>query len=254
MKTFHEAAVYEHSFWLEILRDHSTFILDSLAEREKEYIEKAKKFKEVFNELLVKLKGGSTLSSITLEAEQNALQLRDFKLDLIKMHLTSQFTIHLGATFINHMVNELEEYLLVLSYLKKNQIPPVYHELHHHLLWTLDAAGHAGAIADTMDAVEKEIKKQGRNFVAHFEAFYLKAVELTGYLRTNLHHFPALERMNKDIKLEMKIFQAFLNEIKEMELSNKVLSTFSPLMADHMMREETYYLKKLAESQNAKMS
>ena len=35
-----------------------------------------------------------------------------------------------------------------------------------------------------------------------------------------------------------------------MELNNEMLSTFSPLMADHMMREECYYLMKVAEASN----
>ncbi|WP_430510408.1 DUF2935 domain-containing protein [Gottfriedia solisilvae] len=57
--------------------------------------------------------------------------------------------------------------------------------------------------------------------------------------------------MNHDIKLEIELFQVFLNELEELEISHEVLGTFSALMADHMMREEMYYLKKLAQSTNA---
>ncbi|MCY9423697.1 DUF2935 domain-containing protein, partial [Bacillus paralicheniformis] len=34
------------------------------------------------------------------------------------------------------------------------------------------------------------------------------------------------------------------------ELTDQMLGTFSALMADHMMREECYYLMKIAESTN----
>lgn len=146
------------------------------------------------------------------------------------------------------MVNELDEYVLVINYLKKGQIPPIFHELHHHMLWLLDASGHAGAINDSLDGVEKRLKEKSREFTKHFEQFYLKAVELTGYLRTNLHEFPALHRYNNDVEVEMQLFRGFLQELEEMELTEKVLSTFSGLMADHMAREECYYLYKLAES------
>lgn len=78
----------------------------------------------------------------------------------------------------------------------------------------------------------------------------MKASELTGYLRTNVHSFPALEKFNNDVEVEIKLFQTFLHELEEMELSHTVLSTFSALMADHMYREECYYLMKLAESRN----
>ncbi len=95
------------------------------------------------------------------------------------------------------------------------------------------------------------LKKKSDSFTKHFEQFYLKAIELTGYLRTNLQTFPALKKMNKDVKLEIQVFQTFLKEIEELEISSQMLSTFSTLMADHMMREEMYYLKKLEQSASA---
>ncbi len=101
-----------------------------------------------------------------------------------------------------------------------------------------------------MDGAEKKIKEKSDAFTKNFEAFYLKAVELAGYLRTNLTSFPALTKMNEDSQLEIKLFQNFLHEIEELRLSNQALGTFAPLMADHMYREECYYLMKLAESAN----
>lgn len=85
------------------------------------------------------------------------------------------------------------------------------------MLWLMDAAGHAGAIADDLDAVEKRLKEKSREFVKHFEQFYIKSVELTGYLRANVESFPALRRMNKDVKLEIELFRTFLKEVEELE-------------------------------------
>ncbi|MFF2440376.1 DUF2935 domain-containing protein [Priestia megaterium] len=249
--SFTQNAIFEHTFWMQILKDHSQFILDALAEKEQEEIQAAKTFIQTFNSLLEEVKAHhNSLESITMKAKAQTIALKEFKLSLLRKHLTTDFTIHLTPTFLNHMVNELDEYLLILSYLEQQQIPPIFHELHHHLLWILDAAGHAGAISDSLDAVEKQLKQKSMQFSTHFEHFYLKAVELTGYLRTNLESFPALKRMNKDVKLEIELFQVFLHEIEELELSNEMLSTFSALMADHMMREECYYLTKLAQSTN----
>jgi Domain of unknown function (DUF2935) len=187
-------------------------------------------------------------SQFSIEIEEIATKLREYKLSLLRDQLEGKVGIHLPPTFINHMVNELEEFMLVINYLKKNQIPPIFHELHHHMLWLLDASGHAGAINTTLDGVEKRLKQKSEEFTKHFEQFYLKAVELTGYLRTNLMEFPALHRFNNDVEVEMRLFKVFLRELEEMELTEKVLGTFSGLMADHMAREECYYLYKLAES------
>ncbi|MBM7716607.1 hypothetical protein JOC94_003628 [Bacillus thermophilus] len=54
--------------------------------------------------------------------------------------------------------------------------------------------------------------------------------------------------MNDESKLEIQAFQKFLNELLELNISAQVLGTFPALMADHMFREECYYLTKLAES------
>jgi hypothetical protein len=54
--------------------------------------------------------------------------------------------------------------------------------------------------------------------------------------------------MNKDVKLEIRLFRIFLEELEEMELTEQALGSFSALMADHMSREECYYLMKVAES------
>ncbi|KKI93402.1 hypothetical protein WQ54_03970 [Bacillus sp. SA1-12] len=252
MKTFEEAAVFEHQFWLQILGDHARFILNSLAVSEQDDIKKARQFQHIFDTLLKKARELTDLQSLTLEAEEYARELRRFKLSLIKRHLVGKISIYLTPTFLNHMVNELEEYLLVLTYLKRKEKPPVFHELHHHLLWLLDASGHAGAISDTLDRTEKELKLKSELFAKQFEDFYLKAVELSGYLRANIDSFPALRKMNRDVKLEIELFRGFLAEVEEMELSNEMLSTFSPLMADHMLREECYYLMKVAEATSTK--
>lgn len=246
---FEKTARFEHSFWLQILGDHSRFIYEALAPVQKEEIEKASKFIRRFDTLLDDAKSND-LMQLTEKAEVEAIKLREFKLDLLRKHLIGKIKIHLAPTFINHMINELEEYLRILKYLKEGQVPPIYHELHHHLVWLLDAAGHSDTISSNLDSVEKRLREKSDSFTKHFEEFYLKAVEMVGYLRTNVTEFPALVRFNSDAQLEIKLFQGFLQEIEELELSNQALGTFAPLMADHMLREECYYLMKLSESAN----
>ncbi|WP_066308084.1 DUF2935 domain-containing protein [Bacillus sp. FJAT-29814] len=239
----------EHRFWLQILGDHSRFIYEGLAPVQQVEIEQAQTFIGVFDTLLGQANSSDT-GQLAAKAEPEVIRLREFKLELIRKHLTGKIKIHLTPTFLNHMVNELEEYLRILRHLKAGQVPPVYHELHHHQVWLLDAAGHSEAITSTLDGVEKKLTEKSKTFMKNFQDFYLKAVELAGYLRTNLSTFPALKKFNSDTQLEIILFQGFLQEIEELRLSKEALGTFAPLMADHMFREECYYLVKLAESAN----
>ncbi len=148
-----KTARFEHRFWLQILGDHARFIHESLASVELENIEVAWDFIQIFDTLLEKV-NKEEIAGLSIEAEEEALRLREFKLSLIKSHLVGKIKIHLSPSFINHMVNELDEYLKLLQDFNSNQTPPVFHELHHHLIWLLDAAGHAGAISSNMDDVE----------------------------------------------------------------------------------------------------
>ncbi len=250
MSNYVQHAVFEHRFWLGILKDHSQFIHDSLYPSEKEEIARASSFIQQFSQLLTFVNSLDATNTVpfTLTVDENVEQLKQFKFHILRKQLIGDISIHLPPTFINHMVNELEEYQNVLAYLKKGEVPPIFHELHHHLVWLLDASGHAGIIHDDLDGVERRLRQKSNTFAQHFEQFYLKAVELTGYLRSNMQSFPALNRFNQDVELEMKLFQTFLRELEEMELSAEVLGTFTALMADHMLREEQYYLSKLAQA------
>jgi len=254
-KSFKEVAIFEHQFWLQVLGDHARFIFDSLSPREIEYIQRAQYFIVTFDNLLCEAKkplDDEQLMILTNQAYVNAQEIRIFKLEIIKMHLVGDISIQLPPTFINHMVNEVEEYIRVLSYLLTNQIAPV-HPIYLHLLWLIDAAGHASAISGNLDMVEKKLIETSDKFIEDFEDFYIKSVELAGYMRTCLGNFPAMDRFNNQVEIEITIFQKFLKELEQLEISSKLLGTLFPLLLDHMYREECYYLVKLAESSNVEM-
>ncbi|KAA0550321.1 DUF2935 domain-containing protein [Bacillus sp. BGMRC 2118] len=251
MKTYKESALFELQFWLQVLGDHGRFLSDSLAPKEKELINQANYFIRNFDDLLTRSKRDVTdeeLDRLLQESYQSSLEIRQLKLTIIEKLLLKQVTISLTPTFINHMVNEVEEFIRLVKHFVDKKVPPAMHPLHHDLIWLIDAAGHAGAINDRLDHTEKDLKHKSAEFTKQFEDFYLKAIEMAGYLRTNLATFPALARFHHQIDLEMTIFKAFLREIEELELTKQTLSILSPLMADHMAREECYYLTKLAES------
>lgn len=243
---------FEHRFWLQILGDHARFIFNTLSPKEAEYIHKAHHFIQATDHLLEqarKMESASKEKWMELAHHAYAIseQLRTFKLELINQHLECDITLGLSPTFINHMVNELEEYLRVLTYLVRGEVSPILHPVHHHNIWLLDAAGHAAAIQGDLDMIEKKLSKKAEEFQNTFEDFFIKAKEMAGFLRARHDLFPALQAFNKETSLEIVLFYNFLKEIEEMRLDCTALGTLMPLMADHMAREECYYLMKLHE-------
>jgi hypothetical protein len=247
--SFEAAALFEHRFWLQVLGDHARFMHDALAPGEQEEIRRAEMFIQAFDRLLESARAelpAHDIYKLNTAAFQKTREIRSFKLHLLKRHISGSINIQLPPTFLSHMVNEAEEALSVMQSLQTGQIPPLKDTLHHHLVWLQDAYGHAAAISGGLDWMENSVKAASENFTQHFEQFYLKAVELAGYTRTGLRRFPALNRFDRQVELEMALFMEFLKELKELGLTREMLGTLMPLMADHMAREECYYLTKLS--------
>ncbi|MGE7270716.1 DUF2935 domain-containing protein [Brevibacillus panacihumi] len=247
--------LFEHRFWLQILGDHSRFIFQSLAPDECTEIEQANHFIHSFDTLLDYARQDlqeEEVTALTQQASELTERLREFKLHLLQRQLVGKISFSLPPTFVNHMVNELEEYQRILHAFLTGHPIPCEHPVHYHLLWLSDAAGHAASITSLLDMVEKDVQHKSEHFTKKFEDFYQKAVELAGYLRTNLQDFPALHRFNHQAEMEIKLFQVFLHELQEMRMHNAVLGVLSPLMADHMSRVECYYLMKLSEVSDVK--
>jgi len=244
-----DSLIFEHQFWLQILGDHSRFIFTSLAPKEKAEIEQAYNFIKIFDRLLSEAhqcKSDNDMLPFAKVVYDEVNGLREFKLHLICRCLTTGIDIHLAPTFINHMVNELEEYTLILkTYLSDGEFNQC-HPLHYHNVWLVDAVGHAGFIHDTLDETERELRDGSNCHKAKFDGLHHKAMEYEGYLRTGLTDFPALERLNHQVNQEMDLFKQFLCELLNLRVHLAALGTISPLAPDHMYREECYYLTKLA--------
>lgn len=244
-------ALFEHRFWLQILGDHARFIIQALPYSESQEIARAQRFISIFDELLRQARsanGSEDIRGLNQAAYSETIALRQFKLHLLTRQLSNTLTMSLPPTFFNHMLNELEEYVRILQALLAGRPVPVYAPLHHELLWLLDAAGHAGTFVMSFDRVEADLLQKSYAFERTFRDLYLKAVELAGFARTMLQSYPAMERFHRQVDWEMALFRKFLAEIEEMELSGEALDTISPLIPDHMGREECYFLLKLAQS------
>jgi hypothetical protein len=246
------AALFEHQFWLQIMGDHSRFIFFSLAPTESEYILTAQEFIIQFDQLLEQVHkelSDTELKAINRKAYEITYRLREFKVELLSMSLTSDLKSHLSPSFYNDMLNELDEYLFTLNTLISGQIP-LFHPLHYHALWLTDAVGHAAFVAAALDLVEKDLIDRVCRYEMQFSDLNMKSLLMNGYLRTQLRNFPALGRLNEQVGIAMTNFMEFLENIRDQRMDGRVLGTLMPLMADHMAREECYYLWKLSQTTN----
>lgn len=244
-----EMTLFEHQFWLQILGDHSRFILNALSPLETDFIYQADSFSTLFDNLLKTSRlplSKEDLNTLTHQAYAAAVKFREFKLNILSRQITIIINISLPPTFINHMINELDEYLFILTSLMNENRPPVTLPIHLHLLWLLDGSGHASTISSSLDMTQKELIEKSKKYSKEFNNLYLRTMEYSGYMRTGMYDFPSLDQLNSDADEIMISFRKFLQELETGIIQKKVLSNLSPLTPDHMLREECYYLTKLS--------
>jgi hypothetical protein len=245
-----DEALFEHSFWLQIMGDHSRFIFYSLAPTESEYIVLAQEFIILYDQLLEQVRNkmsDTDWNNFNKKVYETTYRFREYKLELLSMSLTSDLKVHLPPSFFNDMLNELEEYLFILSSIMNGQNPSL-NPLHYHMLWLTDAVGHAASVAAELDFVEKDLINRAKQFEIQFQDQNIKAQIMNGFLRTQLSNFPALDRFNEQVSIAITAFMDFLEHLRDQRMDGKVLGTLMPLMADHMAREECYYLCKLSQT------
>lgn len=181
---YNEFAISQHQFWFQILGDHSKFILGASPPSESEIAHTANYFRELFDSLLDRSRknlNDKDLMELNNESLEAACKLRIFKLNILSSQLTKNIKFNLSSTFLNHMLNELEEYMIILNFLIKKE-KYVQHPLHFHLLWLSDGYAHVSILNSTLDMVEKESVNTVREYEQEFNTLYIKAVELMGYL------------------------------------------------------------------------
>ncbi len=241
-------------FWTEIMRDHSEFQYTTLSPREVEYIGQAQYYMQLFESLNQEAKGYKDKSTPADEAnliQKNMTALLNFiqfKRSIVYRLMTCGIEIGLPPSFINHMINEAMEYYRVLC-MAQGTMPMniALENIRLHNIWLPDASGHASAVGAELDPVETKLIKKAEYFVKIFDKLFKKAVEMYQiFERTGLQD-GSLGYFNEEVAKEIDAFICYLEEVKTAREQCVVQATgiFGPLMPDHMIREEKYYLYRI---------
>ncbi len=244
---------YDNPFWLQILGDQMRFVSYALMPRETDLTEQAEHFIMLFDTLYAQ--STEYLPDVALErfldtAFNVAQQCRSFCLAILRRQISGESCINLSPGFLNQMANETEEYLRILDLtIKKRQ--NLMHPIHYHLLFLINCSINADTINAWLDPSERELLRICHRFMRKFEGFYLKAMEMMGFLRAGLSEFSALYRFNADVISELFAFAEFLSGVEDKLQNKEILGTLSRLKINHMYRKTCYYALKLAESSGA---
>jgi hypothetical protein len=136
------------------------------------------------------------------------------------------------------MINELEEYLRMLA-----GQPSTLLATHH--LWATDGKGHALQLISDLDPTEKIRKKLLKKIKEAYATLAEKVREYQGYQRAG--NLPMLPSVNREAGIVNRLFVKLLQELLQFKINNQLLGRIEPLIFDHMIREECYYLLKIGQ-------
>jgi hypothetical protein len=155
------------SFWVTVMRDHTDFFLRGLSGKEEELIKNTEYFKDSWNSIENELSKimDKTIQSLSPTLINNIystlVDFINFKEYLLKQSLICKIEINIPPTFLNHTINEANEFYRELDILHTNtRLNATEENTHLHKIWLLDNYGHADSIDFGLDFSEKELKEE----------------------------------------------------------------------------------------------
>ncbi|MFZ5643826.1 MAG: DUF2935 domain-containing protein [Bacillota bacterium] len=232
----------EMAFWLGIMRDHAIFIRDNLGPYERQWVESAEKMRIVFEELLTRVQ--SVTREEAVSATENLIALKS---QLLMLLLKCSVVIHLQPSDLSHMINEAQEFLRVLGRLPAPPADTPALLLHLNRLWLSDAAGHSAMLYRILDPHEYRLLMELQQYEYTFNSLFIKAygkTEMYGAVRTD---FPSLYGMVNEARGVVQTHIDLLSSLERQIGSCTVQNNGTPLLPNHMIREETYFLNRVAQ-------
>lgn len=244
--------VEEIYFWSGIMRDHGEFFILNLSVREQEFAAMANHYKSEFIHLQkdagMMLRGqvAESVSALVNRALSLVMNFIQFKRTALRRLLQCDIELGLTPTFINHMINEALEFYRALCLTATNApVNKVQENMQLLAVWLPDAAGHAAGIISELDGTETELIKEAEEFKNSFEHLFIKADELGKMLARACLTNGSLKYMNEQVENKIKEFILYLEKVKKLRMECKALGVIKPLIPDHMIREEKYFLARI---------
>jgi hypothetical protein len=232
----------ENAFWLGVLLDHIDFMDLAIPAKYSLLRQRLEELRSQGQSIV------EDTSSDDIQVSEAALKfaqdVTEFKKGLLERKLTELSDIQMDPTFISHMLNEVEEYITILTGFLLHGEVPKRKLLDYHKLWLLDIDGHLVTIKKNLDPIEKILRKAAGEKGKKFKHFFLKALELIGYLRAT-QDFPELRQFNEDMIKETEEYLLFISELNQLLLQGTLPGTITVQMLEHMTREQEYYLSKI---------
>ncbi|MBT2644240.1 DUF2935 domain-containing protein [Bacillus sp. ISL-41] len=244
----------EHSFWLEMLQDHAYFVRDGLSPNEPEYVEIARQFIGLYDELLGELQSiprhagyqDSQMIEFSRKAWQVVKSYYDFEGTLQSLRIDNKVNLNLSPTYLNGTLSENQEYLRILSYLAQGQEPVRLSVTQVMDLWLEDQLGHAVLFENLLDPIEVEANIATQEYKRRFQLYIVQNHHLKNYLRVKQPGFARQQEFIYEVGKTTLEMNQYIRKMVEKYKSNTLLNKTNLRFLEHHFPETCYFLASLS--------
>ncbi|MCL1787247.1 MAG: DUF2935 domain-containing protein [Defluviitaleaceae bacterium] len=229
-------------FWTYILADHALFQSNAFSHKEAAHIETAEQFYHAF---ITYNQAFSQKQSVDLHAlEEETVRFIDFKKQIVAGLLRHQVLIGFSPTFINHMINEADEFLSILRFgtcPAKTENGALYIKT-----WLADAYGHARTLAAFLDLAETPSIKEAQAYKNTFGRLGKKASEMY-MIHENLGAGIDLALLKEEVTDALNGFNQLCQATGRLLDAKKIMcvGTLSSEVTNHFVNEHMYFMHKM---------
>jgi len=243
----------EHLFWLEMLQDHAHFIHDFLSAKETQWIHIAAQYIDLYQQLRNEHQAlDRTLPEASPEMVDFARRVYPiahgyflFEGHLQKLRINNEVNLNLTPTYLNGTLSENQEYLRMLQFYMRGEVPPVLPLIDLLDLWLDDQLGHAALLVRALDGVELLLVEKINQIRQIYQAHIVKNRALRGYLRFTPPDAPISHKFARDIAQTVLAFNQVVLEVTTLYKGNEVLNQTTLRFLEHHFPESCYFLNKL---------
>ena len=227
-------------FWTDILSDHAMFQSNAFSHSEENYITEAERFNQIFKRYHQTILSQKTADLHALE--NDTINFINFKKTIIHNLLHHNILINFSPSFVNHMVNEADEFLNILRMGRC----PLEKPPHYIKTWLADASGHAVTLSSFLDLAETTTINHAQFYKDTFDKLEKKASEIS-MIGENLKAKINPELLKEETIEILNEFIKFCMTIGEQLDKKKIMSTgtMSSAITNHFIKEHRYVINKL---------
>lgn len=238
----------EVKFWLHIMEDHALFIKTGLPCDKPDLIEEAATFEREFADLRVRadrVQGDKKFCELVADAISSLKEFIRYKKLLLGMSLTNTLGGALPPLFFDHIIREAEYFMAILEKLRDGKRITVVQALETDF-WLRIMADHTKFIDSRLDPSERSLLGVVRGYEDEFDDLTMQGRDYVSFYEHQSADIPAYARFLQDSRTATVRLRDFKQAVYDMIVKNRLLSTISATLADHVRREADHFLLVLA--------